>query len=184
MVDREARSQYGQLLRQLISGRMTNDEYEEQFDAIECDANDPAVSEAYHQAWFLYDDLRTHRMTGAYRLNREGRHAIAQAVLFLQSDQEYGWPKDGMFGISLTLLLVAEVVVCWFLVALFPAHFLPIIGGAAALGAIMFAYFSIRTILERRLWDAAGDVDAWPFLRQADLEEAVRHPRLLNGGPA
>lgn len=180
MVDREARRQYGELLRQFISGRMTNDKYEERSSAIKCDANDPAVIETYYQAWFLYDDIKTHRMTGTHRLNREGRRTIARAVLFLQSDQEYGWPKDSGFGILMTLFLVADVAVGLLLLALFPDKFMLTLGAFACLGALAVAYSSIRMILEKRLWAATGDVDAWPFLRHSDLEEATRHPHLLN----
>ena len=38
-----------------------------------------------------------------------------------------------------------------------------------------------------RLWagrlSARGEVDLWPFIRRADFQAALRHPRLLRGGP-
>lgn len=30
-------------------------------------------------------------------------------------------------------------------------------------------------------WKASGDFDAWPFVRQADYEEALNNPKLLRG---
>ena len=182
MVDQEARRKYAELVRQFISGRMTNDEYEEKYDAITPDENDPAVEEAYHRVWSAYDDLKTHRMTGVYRLDRDGHRAIAQVVLFLQSDEEYRWPKEDWLRASRVLLLVALAAVAGLLLGLFPGSFSPIISTTAFVGVVLFTYYTILIAVEKRQWEGCGDTDAWPFLHRSDLDEAARNPRLLNSG--
>jgi len=182
MVDQEARRQYAELVRQFTSGRMTNDEYEAGYDAITADKNDPAVSEAYYQLWLLYDDIKTHRMTGIHRLDRDGRRAVARMVLFLQSDKEYHWPENAWLGAGRMLLLFGVAAVAVLLLGWFPARFLFILSAAASAVAVLFTYYSIRIVLERRQWETCGDTGAWPLLHQADLDEAVKHPHLLNGG--
>ena len=108
MVDQKARRKYAELVRQFISGRMTNDEYEDRYEAIQQNKSDTAIGEIYHQLWFLYDDIQTHKMTGTHRLDREGRKTVAKTILFLQSDNEYQWPKDSMLGISLDTLACSD----------------------------------------------------------------------------
>ena len=175
MVDQEARRKYAELTRQFISGRMTTDEYESRFDTIEYDKNDQVIREVYRQVWFLYDDLRPHRMTKSHRLNRKGRHIIARFVLFLQSDQEYSWPKKLWDGS--VFLVTAFLVVLLF--ALFPETPIILRGSIATL--LVTAWLNYERWRIKR-WEKSGDFEAWPFLQYADLEEARRHPRLLNGG--
>ena len=43
-------------------------------------------------AWFLYDDLREHRLTGRYKLSPAARQSVARWILFLEGDLEYEWP--------------------------------------------------------------------------------------------
>ncbi len=56
MADRDARRVYAELVRQFISGRMTNDEYEERFEQLKLENLDPAVDKILYQVWGLYDD--------------------------------------------------------------------------------------------------------------------------------
>ena len=184
MVDQKARRKYAELVRQFISGRMTNDEYEDRYEAIQQNKSDTAIGEIYHQLWFLYDDIQTHKMTGTHRLDREGRKTVAKTILFLQSDNEYQWPKDSMLGISLILWLVLIGVVSSILMSLMPRHLLLIVAAALVIGISFIALCGLRSVAENRRWKRHGDTEAWPFLRQADLAEAVRHPRLLNGKKA
>ena len=181
MVDREARRQYAQLLRQFISGRMTNDEYEKRFDSIQAAAGDPVVREAYEQIWMTYDDWYTHRMTGSHRLTGENRRSVARMVLFLHSDREYGWPLDQPWGCLLAFLLAADFWAAVSAVDRWPdfALLAVSIGGAVAVPLLM-CWVALRLCMGRRM-EATGDTDVWPFLRQAELDEARRQPRLLNG---
>jgi hypothetical protein len=95
MVQRESRRRLAELLRGLVAGRITNDEFEL---AIPRDSGDSAVREVFRDgAWFLYDDLHEHRLVGKYRLSRDGRDEVARWVLFLESDLEYEWPVPPMW---------------------------------------------------------------------------------------
>lgn len=89
-VDAVARRAAAELVRQLASGRLTNDEFEERWPA----SADPALSAVREAAWFLYSDLRTYRLTGADRLPFPIRRQVARWVLFLHSDLPYEWPVE------------------------------------------------------------------------------------------
>jgi hypothetical protein len=99
MVDKDARLKAGELLRHLVSGQITNDQFEERFPG-RCD--DVALTELQSEAWFLYDDLREYRLAGKDRLSSESRRQIARWVLFLHTDLEYEWPVRSL---STALLL-------------------------------------------------------------------------------
>lgn len=174
MVDQKARREYAQLVRQFVSGRMTNDEYENRFEAIENDRNDRAFGAVHFELWFCYDDIQTHKMNGRYRLDREGRRTVAQVVLFLQSNQDYPWPKQLWDGS--VFLAAAFLVVLAF--ALFPETAMITRTGTASIVTLAWVGYERR---RARKWEASGDKEAWPFLHQADLEAARRQPRLLNG---
>lgn len=181
MVDQEARRQYGQLIRQFASGRMTNREYEEKYEAMPADRSDAAIREISLEIWLLYDDNYTHRMTGSHRLNAESRRAVARAVLFLQSGRDYGWPPSHLWGCLLFFLLTADFWATVSAVDRWPdVALLAVTVGAAAGVPLAVCWAVLYTSLKHR-WNAAGDADAWSFLRRADLAEAVRQPRLLNG---
>jgi len=94
MVDRDARDRMALLLRRLVTGRITNDEFE---DEIPRSPADPAVTAIYrHGAWGLYSDLHQHRLVGRLRLPREERREVARFILFLKSDLEYEWTSPGL----------------------------------------------------------------------------------------
>lgn len=90
MIDRDARRQVSELLRHLVSGQITNDEFE---DRLPQGSADRAVNEISSEAWYLYSDLWEHRLVGAQRLTAEARTHVARTVLFLQSEREFEWPE-------------------------------------------------------------------------------------------
>lgn len=91
MIDRAARNKMVLLLRQLATGRITNDEFEER---QPLGSLDPAVEEVFHLGvWGLYSDTHEHRLVGRHRLPRSARREIARFILFLKSDLEYEWPS-------------------------------------------------------------------------------------------
>jgi len=89
MVDKDARRQAGELLRHFVAGQITNDQFEDRFPRR---SDDAAVTEVASAAWFLYDDLRRHRLVGKDRLSSEARRQVVIWVLFLHTDLEYEWP--------------------------------------------------------------------------------------------
>ncbi len=181
MINREARRKYRELVRQFISGRVTNDEYEEKFEQLKLENLDPAVDEIFHQVWHLYDDLSTHRMTGDHHLDKAGRRQIAQAVLFLQTENRYCWPQEEMWGCLLFLVLSASAAATVCVISLFPAWFLLVLSVSGCFCSVTTTFLLLKSRQEKRAWQKAGEVAAWPFQTQADLSEAKRHPRLLAG---
>ena len=93
MIDRESRTQLSELIRHLVAGRMTNDEFENR---LSLRSADPTVCEVFLSgAWCLYSDLWEYRLTGKYRLPKQARREAARWILFLTTDLEYEWPRLG-----------------------------------------------------------------------------------------
>ena len=91
MVDRDARDRFAELLRHLVAGQITNDDFA---DRLPLSSGDSAVNQIFwNGAWMLYDDLREYRLAGRYRLPREARREVARWILFLKSDLTYEWPR-------------------------------------------------------------------------------------------
>lgn len=92
-VDVIARRKYARLLRSLVTGRITNFEYEDRVNKTVDFQNDRAIWAVYRYAWYLYDDLHTCRLTGPNALTKEARREVAKWLLFLYTDLEYQWPS-------------------------------------------------------------------------------------------
>ena len=110
MIDRKSRRQLAELLRHLGAGLMTNDEFE-----TRCPrgSDDAAVRQILDQgAWFLYDDLHEHRLTGNYKLSSSNRENVARWILFLEKDLEYEWPVLPIM-VRLALLPLNVVSLGW-----------------------------------------------------------------------
>ncbi len=156
---------------------MTNVEYEERQGQISA-PKDPALREIASEIWLLYDDNFTHRMTGTHRLTGESRRGVARAVLFLHSDCEYGWPETVWDGS--VFLITAFLIVLQF--ALLPETSMAVRGSIGTVLLGLWVWYERKYYQKRQQQqEKAGDVDAWPFLRRAELDEAVRSPRLLSG---
>lgn len=158
MIDRRRRDQFAEVLRHFAAGLLTNDEYEKQVDKI-FEGMGPKIPEdlalwaVYDNVWFLYDDMRTHRLTGGHALKPEGKTEVARWIMFLYTDQEYKWPITRFLSFSSCLLRIITLGL-WDL----------IMGARRA-----------------RQLATLGDWDVWPFLAAQDCEEARRNPRLLHG---
>jgi hypothetical protein len=85
----------------LATGRITN----EQFVAGAPRTRDVAVIEVLHQAWFLFSDIRVHRLTGRWALAPDDKNAVVRSILFLQTELEYQWPP-ALDGLSRAVLFV------------------------------------------------------------------------------
>lgn len=90
MIDRKARNILAESYRHLISGQITNDEFEDRLKF----SKDIAIDEIYYRgAWPLYDDLHEHKLTGEWAISEEGKPIAARFILFLKTDLEYEWPR-------------------------------------------------------------------------------------------
>ena len=88
-VDAPARRRASTLLRQLASGRVTNDSFEDQWPA----SPDPALRVLRDAAWFLYSDLREYHLAGPDRLSPSVKRHVARWILFLHTDLPYEWAE-------------------------------------------------------------------------------------------
>jgi len=95
MVDREARDEAAELVRQFISGKTFNFDFE---DAVPVSA-DPAIHAIWDSLWPFYCDFRKHKMKNEWAIAPELKHQMARWVLFLHTDEEYLWPKISYPGI-------------------------------------------------------------------------------------
>lgn len=154
-----------ELLRQLASGRITNDEFE---DGLDMDF-DRDTRPIFHAAWLCYDDLHSHRLRGAHRLSPLERQLFARCVLFLRSGLSYEWSGQSSFRVGFDPTMDSKwVTSCR--------------RSLSTLIAKLFTY--------RRCDDAINDQEAksrmiddriWPFYRRADLNAALRNPPYLAG---
>ncbi|BCS52267.1 hypothetical protein [Geobacter sp. SVR] len=151
MIDRKARDILAESYRHLITGQITNDEFEDRLKF----SKDIAIHEIYYRgAWPLYDDLHEHKLTEAdgYAIPEESKSVAARFILFLKTDLEYEWPRKS--GIKA------------FVWALF---------GVFTLGVIAIIRKIIAATGEK------GDKDVWPFYRRSDYEAALEAPPYLRG---
>jgi hypothetical protein len=95
MVDRRARDILAEQLRHLVSGQITNDEFNARLPIKTEDAGFRTIEE---QAWLMYSDLYEHKIKVSHKLSRDDRERVSRAALFLHSDLEYEWPKHPCTG--------------------------------------------------------------------------------------
>jgi hypothetical protein len=107
MIDRQARNELAESIRALVSGQVSNDEFEERVPFRR--TGDPALAEIFSKgAWCLYSDLSEYRLSGKHRLSAQAKSEVARWILFLKSDFPYEWPRPG-FGKMLGLLIANAV---------------------------------------------------------------------------
>lgn len=90
MIDRDARNIGASVLREFMKGSISNEEYETRYPRSD---NDPALWEIYFQIWFLYSDIKEHKLTDKHTLNVEQSAFVERCILFLRSDAEFEWPR-------------------------------------------------------------------------------------------
>jgi hypothetical protein len=91
MVNRHARDIAADVLREFMEGSLSNQEYEKKYPRSK---DDPALWEIYVQVWFLYSDVKTHKLTGKRAPNEEQRAFLERCILFLKSSNEFQWPRQ------------------------------------------------------------------------------------------
>jgi hypothetical protein len=148
MIDRVARDEMTVLVRRLVACRITNDDFEESVPH----SDDPAIRAVHGAAWRLYSDLETRRLDGPHRVPKVFRREIARWILFLNSNEEYAWPKYDLFQIY-----------NW------------------PLNLLTFGWWERRKERRSNRFMAAGDFDVWPFMSRTSFENAARNPVLLTG---
>lgn len=151
-IDTKARRAMAALIRHLVSGTITNDEFEDRLPRPLRSSEDGAVVALYEHAWCLYNDTFEHRLTGKWRVSDEGRRIVARWILFLHTDLPYEWPAWRFTGWS-----------------------------SIFRGLLSLLTLGRATRQARAQFEASGDFDVWPFFRRNDYERAVSSPMLLRG---
>jgi len=94
-VNTKLRREFAIILRALVVGNITNNEFERRCNELDerHKKRDVAVDRIFSDAWICYCDLRTHRLRGIWALSPEAQRYFARCLLFLRTDQPYTWPR-------------------------------------------------------------------------------------------
>jgi hypothetical protein len=91
MVDRINRNEGLKTLRDLLDGRITNDEFINRFPRAE---QDPALAAILQATWMQFSDRRTHKLTGRDSPAPELRVVLERCCAFLSTNLEFQWPPS------------------------------------------------------------------------------------------
>ncbi len=166
-----SRRRFAEVLRQLASGVLTNDQFEAKYDAL---SGETVIDELFQFAWSFYDDFYEHRLRGPHRLSPYQRSVFARCVLFLRSGLDYEWPARAkwLWCPQREPTLRTQAAMSWWT--------------WLGLSPVRSAARKAREVRERSADAAikgAGVVDdrIWPFRRRSDLRAAIGTPTLLPG---
>lgn len=189
VVMRAKRDELALALRRLVIGRMTNDDFDDRYSEKWYRCEGAAVSEVADFGWSLYSDFPTYKLKGRHAVPPEDREIASRAILFLQTDLDYQWPKNvkgvvpffSLWGpgcflfCGLILLLLAAFSTGWNAVMFAVMGFLAIIP--------LFHWLATRRGRQEELEEfcSGGDCDIWPFNRREDFSKAKESSRFLVG---
>lgn len=187
MIVADKREKLRQALTRLINGRMTNDQFDSLYYNRWKESEDRGVAVVAEFGYGLYSDLNTYRLKGRHAISAETRAIAERCLLFLRTENEYSWPPFpgldwrryylgnaswGCFPGGMAFLLISVLMffesnpLGLFLLAFIPGCL--ILGLGFILSRWYCGYVSPRW---QAFW-AAGDKEAWPFLRLQELEQA------------
>ncbi len=182
VIDRAARDKLAEGLHNLVTGQITNDDFE---DARPEETGDPAVAAIWEFGSGLYSDTHAYRLTGWNSPSAEALGWANRAILFLRTDLPYEWPPSfrGQFvggpallacfavlGVPLGVLAVGLLGVGEWVAAAATA-IIPLFTGSFL--TLWLLTRDARAEEERCFW-ATGERDVWPFVRRADFDDARR----------
>lgn len=194
-VDSDARRLLSQDIRRLVTGRMTNDEFDDAYYSRYEKSSDRAVREIAGFCYGLYSsDLPIPiRLRGRYAVSKETRSQAARAVLFLRAGLSYDWPNAPdapllrlLYGLAVPLGFTAGAVLSLMCIPLYIQEPSFEIGQLAMGGALLLIgstvivlvwRLRVRTLLDA--FRASGNYEVWPFLQHAEFEQAKRSSYLL-----
>jgi hypothetical protein len=169
---RELRNLFAQRLRALATGRITNDDFEEEMLAIF--THDFTLEQVFWAgAWTLYSDNRCYKLTGSDALSRTEKRAVARWILFLKSGLPYSWPRyPQISGWLAWLLFLLPIPLAYYW------HVWPLTIAGLFLICLIDRIF-VR--FKSRAFRKSGEIEFWPFISKADYNQALRHPPYLAG---
>ncbi len=151
-IDTATRKLLAEQMRHFGAGVTTVNQFETTTEAEDLNG-DAALLPIWCAVWCCYDDFRTVRMRGEWKIEGDARRAWARCILFLQTGQRYEWP-DGFFG---RLSFFQKI-----------------------LNLLTFGWIGrrLKPEIERREREF-GDIEVWPFRYRWEFEEAKRTPKFL-----
>jgi hypothetical protein len=182
-VERDARHELARSLGRLVNGEMTNDEFDDCYFAHWADSADAAVREIAEFGYSLYSSgVGAYRLRGWHAVSPDVKRMAERAILFLQSDREYRWPKRSTDALAVwasvpwcnggipLLIVVSLFTVLGFSIKDFPWGFLLRLWAVVVLFAAAAAVGSQRHRDNYERWSQAGYVDAWPFFDRSEYD--------------
>ncbi len=158
IVDRAGRRRAAELFRGFILGRVRVEDFERQAP----ESPDPVIGAIWETAWLFYDDFRTERLTGEWRISLDQRRVFARWIMFLDSDLPYAWPDLNWPGLDPATRIKQRAARRFYWLGW---------GGPSN----RLAPSEARAFLD------AGHYRVWPFRTTADYKQALQHPRRLTG---
>jgi hypothetical protein len=189
VIDRETRASLAIDLRRLVTGRMTNDDFDDcYFETYEA-SKDRAVHAISSFGYGLYSSgVETYRLRRWYAVDAETKARAARCLLFLRRENEYEWPPwpdnrqwSGFQMAALYLGMAAGVVIVLLGVSdpVFGVVFV-VFGLALAIASIWVQFWTPAAVRETHAeFQRVGDYDVWPFLKRAEFDAARR----IEGAP-
>lgn len=176
MIDKERRKKLAFHLRHLAVGLISNDQFEKNiiidvtfgwlpeqyYRSKEAEFDDLIIRPMLELSWCLYSDLKTHKLTGKYKLSEEQIKDIATFILFLHSDLEYEWPyldpTNPLIRFSFKDLLLSVLT--------FGKHY--------------------RNKMDERKQQQnefinAGDYNFWPFINKEQYQQQLKNQPFFTG---
>ena len=189
MIARDDRSRLAQLLKELVSGRISNDSFQESSDFC-TDSEDAGVLVVQLFTEGFCHDLWPYKLRGCQKLSTEDHHKIEIATLFLKSDLEYEWPENSFpsgtwSGCLLILPCALFFMAGMILTIMFTWSPWYIFGGILCFSLAIIVMFYSHKIEKRaeaqwaKEMNELGDFDVWPFYRKSDYDKEKRR---ANGG--
>jgi hypothetical protein len=89
IIDADKKQAAARLIEDLANCRITNFEFDDRFPSPR---NDKALRAIHSAPWFLYDDLKEHRLEGGHALVDYNRAVCNRCILFLNTDHEHNGP--------------------------------------------------------------------------------------------
>ncbi|CAN5366304.1 hypothetical protein BH10BAC4_BH10BAC4_13830 [soil metagenome] len=166
MLDSNRRKKLALHLRQLSTGQISNDEFEERvtedvtfgwlpeqyYRAKESKTDDPVIRPILEYSWCLYNDTYNHKLTGKHKLTDEQSKEIARFILFLHSDLDYDW----------TYVDLTNPVIRF--------SFTDILKSIISLGQ-HYRDLNLKREEEFKLMKKSGDFELWPFKPRTEYEQ-------------
>lgn len=174
MIDLERRKKLALHLRQLSTGQISNDDFEERvmddvtygwlpeqyYRSKESKSDDKIIRPILEFSWCLYNDTYNHKLKGKHELTEGQVKDIARFILFLHSDQEYDWKYVDMTNpiirFSFNDLLKSIIT--------FGQH---------------YRNMKMSREQEFELMKKEGDFEYWPFKTKVDFEKQLKNQPFL-----